>query len=68
MATMELGNGRYYSFLAFRGRGELFQMMGVQSVMDTTLSPPMVTPFTADWKEKKRKHKTKTLKVQKRKQ
>lgn len=42
-----------YSFLAFRGRGELFQMMGVQSVMDTTLSPPMVTPFTADWKEKK---------------
>lgn len=45
---MELGNGSYYSFLAFRGRGELFQMMGVQSVMDTTLSPPMVTPFTAD--------------------
>lgn len=43
-----------YSFLAFLGLGELVDIMGVQSVMDTTFRPPIVNPFTADWNYTKR--------------
>lgn len=40
-----------YSFLCFLARSGLY-VTRVQSVIDTTVSPPICNPLIADWKEK----------------